>query len=124
MWQKIKLILKSVRQYKKYAIITPIFMVVEAALECMLPFIMSVLIDNISYINEASDIANFTIRQLRESLGITNNSNILYNLSILGIILVLVGFSILSLTSGIIGGRLAARASIGMGANLRQDLYE
>ena len=124
MWQKIKLILKSVRQYKKYAIITPLFMIVEAALECMLPFIMSVLIDNISYINEASDLTNYTIRQLRESLAITNNSNILYGLSILGIILLLVGFSLLSLTSGILGGRLAAKASIGMGANLRQDLYE
>lgn len=124
MWQKIKLILKSVRQYKKYAIITPLFMIVEAALECMLPFIMSVLIDNISYINKASDLTNYTIRQLRESLAITNNSNILYGLSILGIILLLVGFSLLSLTSGILGGRLAAKASIGMGANLRQDLYE
>ncbi len=124
MWQKIKLILKSVRQYKKYALITPIFMVIEAALECLLPFIMSVLIDNISYVNEISDLSSYTIKQLRESLTITNNSNILYNLSILGIILLLVGFSLLSLTSGIIGGRLAAKASIGMGANLRQDLYE
>ena len=124
MWQKIKLILKSVRQYKKYAIITPIFIVIEAALECMLPFIMSVLIDNISYVNEMSDLSNYTIRQLRESLSITNNSNILYGLSILGIILLLVGFSLLSLTCGILGGRLAARASIGMGANLRKDLYE
>ena len=124
MWQKIKLILKSVRQYKKYALITPIFMVIEAALECLLPFIMSVLIDNISYVNEISDLSSYTIKQLRESLAITNNSNILYNLSILGIVLLLVGFSLLSLTSGIIGGRLAAKASIGMGANLRQDLYK
>ena len=124
MWQKIKLILKSVKQYKKYAIITPLFMVVEAALECMLPFIMSVLIDNISYINDISDLSNYTIRQLRESLGIIKNSNILYNFSILGIILLLVGFSLLSLTCGIVGGRLAAKASIGMGANLREDLYK
>ena len=124
MWQKIKLILKSVKQYKKYAIITPLFMVVEAALECMLPFIMSVLIDNISYINDISDLSNYTIGQLRESLGIIKNSNILYNFSILGIILLLVGFSLLSLTCGIVGGRLAAKASIGMGANLREDLYK
>ena len=99
-------------------------MVVEAALECMLPFIMSVLIDNISYINDISDLSNYTIRQLRESLGIIKNSNILYNFSILGIILLLVGFSLLSLTCGIVGGRLAAKASIGMGANLREDLYK
>ena len=56
MIHKIKLILKSVRQYKTYALITPIFMVVEAALECMMPFIMSVLIDDIGLINQTSDI--------------------------------------------------------------------
>ena len=33
MWNKIKLILKSVRQYKKYAILTPLFMVGETLLE-------------------------------------------------------------------------------------------
>ncbi len=124
MLTSIKLILRSVRQYKKYAIITPLFMIGEAALECLLPFIMSVLIDNISYVSQMSDLTNFTIRQLRENLGIVNNGNILYNFSILGIILLLVGFSILSLICGILGGRFAAKASIGMGANLRKDLYE
>ena len=124
MWQKIKLILKSVRQYKKYALITPIFMIFEVVLETALPFIMSVLIDNISYIADPSDIANKSIRTLREGLGITNNSNPLFTLSVLGIVLVLVGFSILSLTSGILGGRFAAKASLGMGANLRSDLYK
>ena len=124
MWTNIKLILKSVRQYKKFALITPIFMVLEAALECALPFIMSVLIDNIAYISETSDITNYSIRQLRESLNITNNGNLFYNFSILGIILILVGFSMLSLACGIFGGRYAAKASIGMGANLREDIYK
>ena len=121
---KIKLILQSVRQYKKFAIITPIFMVLETALECFLPFIMSVLIDNIAYIDQASDITNLTILQMREAVGITNNSNPLINVSILGIILILIGFSMASLVCGILGGRFAAKASIGMGANLRQDLYK
>ena len=124
MWTNIKLILKSVRQYKKFALITPIFMVLEAALECALPFIMSILIDNIAYISETSDITNYSIRQLRESLNITNNGNLFYNFSILGIILILVGFSMLSLACGIFGGRYAAKASIGMGANLREDIYK
>ena len=41
MLKKIKLILKSVRQYKKYAIATPFFMAGEAAIECSLPMIIS-----------------------------------------------------------------------------------
>ena len=57
MLHRVKLILQSVRQYKTYALITPIFMIMEAALECMMPFIMSVLIDDIGLINQTSDIA-------------------------------------------------------------------
>ena len=112
MLEKIKLILKSVRQYKKFAIITPIFMIIEAALECLLPFIMSVLIDDIGLIAQSSDIVYKKF------------DNFVFPISILGIILILVGFSALSLTCGILGGRFAAKASIGMGANLRSDMYK
>ena len=112
MWQKIKLILKSVRQYKKYALITPIFMIIEAALECILPFIMSVLIDDIGYINQPSDIMNKVF------------TNFAFPITLFGIFMVLIGFAICSLICGIMGGRFAAKASIGMGANLRADLYK
>ena len=112
MWQKIKLILKSVRQYKKYALITPIFMVVEAALECLLPFIMSVLIDDIGKITTPSDIMNKVFY------------NSAFPVTLFWIFIILLGFSVLSLTCGILGGRFAAKASIGMGANLRSDLYK
>lgn len=36
MLKKIKLILQSLRQYKIYAIITPIFMVIEALMESLI----------------------------------------------------------------------------------------
>ena len=112
MWQKIKLILKSVRQYKKYALITPIFMVIEAALECLLPFIMSVLIDDIGKITTPNDIMNKVFY------------NFAFPVTLFWIFMILLGFSVLSLTCGILGGRFAAKASIGMGANLRLDLYK
>ena len=112
MWQKIKLILKSVRQYKKYALITPLFIVVEAALECLLPFIMSVLIDDIGKIAQPSDIMNKVF------------TNFAFPVTLFGIFMILIGFSILSLLCGIFGGRFAAKASIGMGANLRSDIYK
>ena len=112
MWQRIKLILKSVRQYKKYAIITPLFMIGEAALECMLPFIMSVLIDDIGGITKSSDIMNKTF------------NNFMFPVTIFWIIMILIIMSMLSLLCGIMGGRFAARASVGMATNLRLDVYK
>ena len=112
MLKNVKMILKSIRQYKKYALITPIFMIVEAALECLLPFIMSVLIDNISQITQPSDIMNKYF------------DNFIFPITLFGIFMVMIGFAVLSLTCGILGGRFAAKASIGMGANLRSDLYK
>ena len=43
----IKTLLKSVRQYKKPSLITPIFMAVEAFCECLLPFFMAKMIATI-----------------------------------------------------------------------------
>ena len=55
MFRQIKLVLKSVREYKKYALLTPLFMVLEVALECLLPFIMSQFVNQI----EVTTASNF-----------------------------------------------------------------
>lgn len=110
MWQKIKLILKSVRQYKKYAIITPFFMIGEAALECGLPFVMSRLVNTIYYVNSPDDMT----RVIPEAP---------WPIPLLGIIGMLIGMAMLSLLFGILGGRTAAKASVGLATNLRSDLY-
>ena len=121
MWKKIKLILGSVREYKKYAIITPIFMVFEALIECVMPFIMSALIDsvndNVTELNNFSDIFK-TIVYTNEGLGLS------VNVTVFGIMLTLILMAGLSLTCGILGGRTAAKASVGMATNLRGDLYK
>lgn len=44
----IKTLLKSVRQYKKESILTPIFVSLEVALECLLPLVMAELIDRMT----------------------------------------------------------------------------
>ena len=41
----VKTLLKSVRQYKKPSIITPVFMLLEAFCECLIPFFMSQMIN-------------------------------------------------------------------------------
>lgn len=107
MLNKIKLVLKSVRQYKKYAIITPIFITGEAALECIMPFIMGMFVDNIKGLSSANDF-------FHSSTGIP----------VFYLALILVGMAILSLLFGVLGGRFASIASIGLAANLRSDLYK
>ena len=69
MWKKIKLILQSVRENKKYAIITPIFMAIEAFFECLLPFIMQELVGSIQggNISQASDMLSGVSENLKWS---------------------------------------------------------
>lgn len=121
MLQKIKLILQSVREYKKYAIITPIFMLFEALIECVMPFIMSALIDSVSQnVNKLN-----TFQDIFAPLTYTHNGlGLTINVTIFGIMITLIIMAVLSLTCGILGGRTAARASAGMAANLRSDLYK
>lgn len=42
----IGILLKRVRQYKKYAFITPLFMIGEVAMEVLIPTLMALIIDN------------------------------------------------------------------------------
>lgn len=100
LWPKVKLILKSVREYKKYAIATPLFMVGEVAMECSLPFIMSILLGKIELIDSVTGIK-----------------------PLIPYILLLIGMAVISLICGIMGGRFAAKASTGLAKNLRGDLY-
>ena len=127
MWKKIRLILKSSRQYRKYALVTPLFMVGEAILECALPFVMSIFVDTIQPAHEAvlaKGSSDFWTMMRTEVPCPTNTLNFTFNVSLLGCILVLVGMALLSLTCGILGGRMAAKASVGFATNLRSDLYK
>ncbi len=117
MWKKIKLILRSLRQYKTPALITPIFMIIEAALECALPFVMSIFVDTIEKIDTAEDImVAFPYENA--------NFHLSLNVSLFGLIIVLISMAIVSLACGILGGVFGSKASVGLAANLRSDLYK
>ena len=51
----LKTLLKSVREYKLPAILSPIFVMLETALECIIPFVTAKLIDNL-YAKEMGQI--------------------------------------------------------------------
>ncbi len=93
----IKNVLKSLREYKKYAILTPLCVLIEVILEVTIPFLMSRLIDD--------GIAN-------------SNMDIVYKI---GIILVCCAF--VSLCFGITSGIMSSKAGNGFARNLRRDLY-
>ena len=108
MFKKFKRILRSVREYKKYAILTPIFMVGEAALECAMPFIMGMFVDGIKVITTPNDF-------------FASGPN---GIPVFYLALILLGMAIVSLLCGIYGGKFASIASVGLAANLRSDLYK
>ena len=114
---KIKLILKSLRQYKTPAIITPIFMIFEAALECALPFVMSMFVDTIEKIATPEDIM---VPFLYEN----SNFGLKVNVSLFWLIIILVSMAIVSLICGIMGGVFGSKASVGLATNLRSDMYK
>ena len=116
MWNKIKLILKSLRQYKTSALITPLFMVIEAALECALPFIMSIFVDTIEKVSTVEDIMTIFPYD-------NNNFGLHINVSLFWLIIVLLSMAIVSLSCGILGGVFGSKASVGLATNLRGDLY-
>ena len=93
----IKELAKSVREYKKYAILTPICVAIEVVLEILIPLLMAELVDFGIY---AGDM------------------NIVYKVG-----LQLILYAIFSLMFGALSGWFAAKASSGFAKNLRQDLY-
>lgn len=107
----------------------PIFIAIEALMECVLPFIMSALVDSIKdavtitpthptcELNTFSDIFK-PITYLNKTL------NISIQVSVFGIIMILIGMCIISIISGIFAGRASAKASVGLSTNLRSDLYK
>lgn len=93
----IKKLAGSIKQYKAASVLTPVFMLGEVALECVIPLVMKNLIDTME-----------TADSLRPTL-------------IYGAILLALAF--VSLACGMLSGHFAAIASTGFARNLRKDMY-
>ncbi len=89
---------KSLREYKKASILSPLFVIVEAVIEILIPSVIAVLIDR----------------------GITGES--MPDIWKYG--LVLIACAAVSLIAGFLSGRFAAIASSGFAKNLRHDEFE
>lgn len=98
--------MKSLRQYKGRAILTPIVMVVEAVLEILIPFVMTLLVGVIENADAATGLTGADLGQI----------------AIYGAIMLALGIA--SLVAGALGGKFASEASAGFAANLRQDAFD
>lgn len=97
MFKKVKLVFSNVKEYKKNAILSPVTMVFEVAIDVLIPFLMAYLIDD----------------------GL-NKGDFDYVLRIGAVMVVLV---LVGAFFGIQSGRHAAIASTGLGKNLRSKLF-
>ena len=93
----LKTLAKSIRQYKRESILSPVLVTLEVLLECMIPLYMSTMLKNITDEPTMSNI-------------------LIYG----AILLVMAAFSLLF---GILAGKYAATASAGFARNLRHDIY-
>lgn len=100
----IRTLLKSVREYKASSILCPIVMVGEAAMEIVIPYLMTFIIGELQNL---SSIANYSIDTKK--------------IIICSVLMVVC--ALFALFCGVMGGKLASKASCGFAHNLREDMY-
>lgn len=88
---------RSVREYKKYAIATPILVSLEVVMECIIPFLIAALVNEIKGGCELEVIIKY------------------------GVVLIIM--AVLSLMFGALAGSACATASCGLAKNLRKDMF-
>ena len=93
----VKELAKSIREYKKTSIATPILVSMEVVMECIIPFIIAELVNQI---------------KAGCDLGV-----------IVGYGLILIVMAGLSLMFGALAGSTCATASCGLAKNLRKDMF-
>ena len=94
----IKILMKSIREFKKPAILTMVIVSFEVIMECIIPFVVADLVDKIEKGAGLDVIGKY------------------------GIILVIM--AIVSLTCGALAGKFCATASTGFARNLRKDMFD
>ena len=94
----LKVIFDNLGKYKKYAVLSPFFVLLEVLMNAAIPFFMTKIIDQGILINSSDNIIKY------------------------GIILLIV--AAISLATGIISGYLATKASSGLAKNMRGSMFD
>ena len=116
----IKTLAKSIRNYKRDSILTPVLVAIEVLLECLLPFAMAEMID---YINppktEVTRLFYFFPHLARSTM----HGEAMTIEGVLCYAAILVAMAILSLLCGMGSGWFCASAAEGYAKNLRHDIF-
>ncbi len=94
----IKVLKRSIREYKTASILTPLFVALEVVMECLIPLFMSYILGKAQ--EETPDTTLIII---------------------LSLVILVLGF--FSLTFGVLSGKFGAIAAAGFAKNLRRDLF-
>lgn len=116
-----KRIVGAIREYKKPSILCPIFVLLEVIVECLIPWIMSLLVGVIDYVSGSGVNADPLVVKIVDFLSHGNQTNMLLIILQFGLVFILL--AVISLTCGAIAGKYCAKASSGFAKNLRKDLY-
>lgn len=100
----IKPLLKSVREYKVPSILCPLVMVGEAVMEIIIPYIITFIIGELESLSKG------------EIQHVNTQNIVIYSV-------LMVVCALFALFCGVVGGKLAAKASCGFAHNLREDMY-
>ncbi len=103
----IRTLFKSVREFKRVSIITPILVFFEVILECIIPFVIAELVNSFGYDKNAAD-------------SVLTSDNFKRVLMYGGVVVLL---ALLSLLFGTLAGLTCATASSGFARNLRHDMF-
>ena len=93
----LKTILGEVKEYTKASIVTPLFMLIEVAMETIIPLLMGSIVDN----------------------GVNKCDT--HHIYVMGAWMIVA--ALISLTGGILGAKYGAKASMGLGKNLRKAMF-
>ncbi|WP_308534418.1 ABC transporter transmembrane domain-containing protein, partial [uncultured Peptoniphilus sp.] len=94
----LKIIFDNLGEYKKYALLSPFFVLIEVLMNAAIPFFMTKIIDEGILKNSSENIIHF------------------------GIILFIAAG--ISLATGIISGYMATKASSGLAKNMRYSMFQ
>ena len=122
----LKTLVGSVREYKKASILTPIFVMGEVILECLIPWVMTLLLGAIEYVGMMQTGASGTPDPLAVKIVdfLTRGQaepNLLIIILEFGLVMLAIAF--LSLLFGALSGKHCATASSGFAKNLRKDMF-
>ena len=102
----IRRLLSYVKEYKKESILTPLSMIIEVAMEMVVPMLMASLVnDGINARNEAGEVVGD-----------------MQHIILIGVFMIVA--ALIGLAGGIMGGVFGAKASTGFAKNLRKGMFD